>query len=650
MAAPRRRAGDDRPVAQGVDLTVIDAINQYRHEADQARKERVRLNKVNRDAYLGIQDWSKKTKGQSKEFLPKTPVAVEQFSAFIKRALIQFGDWFSVEIVEGVEQLITPEQIRKLILCYLNNLPVGPQDSTSFPLVVSDGVKMGLLESLIILKVYGRNVKERKFFVEPGIPLVDAQSGQVTQGTPELKSDEVSSWRLRIDNIAAEDYYPDPTGRRLYEIHRSERDLYDVVEAAEDGIYDLAAVNSIEVDFARTEDEKRKKPEVAPDSPLAPGFRKRVVIDEFWGTILGPDGRVVTKNVLAAVANERYLIRPPEPNPFWHQESPFIAEPLLRVPLSVWHKALYDHGSPLNLALNQLFNLMLDGGIAGVWGVKQLRLDKLIEPSQVSGGIPQGETLIIDSDTPAGVKVLETVTEGEVPPDTMAVFEMLVREFNAAVLANEISLGQLPPKQVLATEIVEAQQSQAITLDALASDLESGLMKKVIRKSWLTILQNADDLSSEQVVGAIGPRAAMALLRLSPPERFALFATRCQFKVSGLSSTLGRVRDFQKYMALMQAVMVNPMLMQVFAKKFSAEKTLKWLMKSLNIDPESMEKSPEELARLGQDMREMATVFSGLAGPGSRTGGAGPSAEQTGEPALPAEINQAANPMTGMVG
>ena len=46
----------------------------------------------------------------------------------------------------------------------------------------------------------------------------------------------------------------------------------------------------------------------------------------------------------------------------------------------------------------------------------------------------------------------------------------------------------------------------------------------------------------------------------------------------------------------------------------------------------------------------MADVFSRLAGPGSRTGGSGPGAEETGEPALPAEINQAANPMTGMVG
>lgn len=123
MAAPRRRPGDDRPVAEGVDLTVISVINQYRHEADQARKERVRLNKVNRDAYLGIQDFSKKTKGQSKEFLPKTPVAVEQFSAFVKRGLVQFGDWFSVEVGEDVAQLITPEQIRKLVLCYLDNLP-----------------------------------------------------------------------------------------------------------------------------------------------------------------------------------------------------------------------------------------------------------------------------------------------------------------------------------------------------------------------------------------------------------------------------------------------------------------------------------------------------------------------------------------------
>jgi hypothetical protein len=128
------------------------------------------------------------------------------------------------------------------------------------------------------------------------------------------------------------------------------------------------------------------------------------------------------------------LIRKPEPNPFWHGESPFIACPIIRVPFSVWHKAVFDHASNLNLAINEIFNLMIDGGIASVWGTKQIRSDMLVNPEQITDGVPQGITLDIKNEVPWGQKVMDNLTEGQVPNDAMAMFESLSREFEAAAL------------------------------------------------------------------------------------------------------------------------------------------------------------------------------------------------------------------------
>src|SRR6185437_743271 len=125
------------------------------------------------------------------------------------------------------------------------------------------------------------------------------------------------------------------------------------------------------------------------------------------GTLIGPEGEVIAENVICTVANKKYLIRAPEPNPFWHGETPFITAPLIRVPFSVWHKALYDGPAQLNFAINELFNLMLDGGIASVWGIKQLRANFLADPKQASGGIQQGTTLVVNDSLPEGAKVLE---------------------------------------------------------------------------------------------------------------------------------------------------------------------------------------------------------------------------------------------------
>lgn len=626
------------------DLTVIQSIRQYRLEADDAKRDRISRNRRNRDVYLGRQDWTHKQEGQSSEFLPKLSVSAEQMASFIKRGLVQFGDWYSVQPDNELEQLIKGQQIAAILNAFTGNLWAGNNKSQAIATVLSDTVKNGLMDSLMILKVHGGMAKNRVYKSERGdIELTGDNEAQ--RGPSSMSIEDVDEWRLRIDLIRSEDYYPDPTGNGLYEIHRVERDLHEVIKMAEDGIYDKEMVDRlVSIDYPRPLDEKRTDRDRAQPESTNPSFRKRVVLDEFWGTLLNSDGTVAHQNVVATVANDKYLIRPPEPNPFWHQESPFVVAPLIRVPFSVWHKALYDEASALNLAINEMFNLILDGGMAAVWGIKQLRVDDLEDPGQVSGGIPQGSTLAVKSSLPHNGKVLEQVTEGDVPSDAMAVFEFLNREFTQAALSSELKMGSLPAKQVKAAEVVEVSQNQAITLDGIVSDLEADFIPQMLRKAWLTILQNADSFPPEVMLGQIDKKAAMAILRASPSERFMLFAGRARFRVFGLSATMAKAREFQKVMALIQSVNINPLLLQAFMRRFSADKTIDYMMRLLQINPDDIQKTGEELDDLAQQEEKLRTMgAAAMAGGQQSIGGPG-----TGGEGAPAEVNQMLNPLTGM--
>jgi len=482
----------------GQDADIIKAVYECKREAEDARRDRMRMNERNRAAFHGRQDWSHKQAGQSMEFLPKTASSVEQFSAFIKRGLTQFGDWFSVDMPEDVD--LSSDDVRELLKSYLNVMPAGYNKTTSAALVLSDAAKVGLMESLIIIKVHGELVER-----------------------PRRYGKKFKAWRLRWDLIPTEDYYPDPTGRGLYEIHRVERDLFDVQRLADQGIYDKSEVMRLVTDQTRQEQEARnRKSERREDVAATPTWRKRVVLDEFWGTLLNDDGSVRETNIVCTVANDRYLIRKPTANPWWHNESPFVVSPLFRDPFTVWHRALYDQAVPLNEAMNELFNLMLDGGLAAVWGIKELRQSYLEDERQVAEGIPQGTTLLVNENAPPGQQVLTQVSTGTIPAEALAMFNIVDKEFNAASLTNEIKLGMLPSKQVKATEITEASQNQAITLDALISDLEFAIAD-LLRKSWMVIMQNADDLEVAQVDSAAGRRQALALARMSDKERYALY-------------------------------------------------------------------------------------------------------------------------------
>ena len=88
--------GDEDVAADGP--SVITAIRSAKKEAEDSRRTRLALNRQNMQAYMGMQDFSYKDEGMSSEFLPKVGVATEQFAAFVKRALTQFGAWFDVEL------------------------------------------------------------------------------------------------------------------------------------------------------------------------------------------------------------------------------------------------------------------------------------------------------------------------------------------------------------------------------------------------------------------------------------------------------------------------------------------------------------------------------------------------------------------------
>lgn len=609
---------------------IVQVIRAYKREAEAARRTRMAKNRINWQVYMGEQDWSYKQEGQSTEFIPKLAEAADQFCAYAKRALTQFGDWFSIDAPRV--SALTGDQLRELLKYQLTEILVARNKYQHISVIISNALKMGLLESLIVLKVHGFRVKNSRYYAEPG--------------SNTLKESVRRPWRLRMDIVPTEDYYPDPTGRNLYEIHSVERDLADVIEMAEAGLYDKKIIETVHEDFEK-EDYQRKRARKGQDQADTPKFRRRCVIDECWGTILSEDGLVEHENIVSAVMNDKYLIRAPEKNPFWHGESPFVVGRLVQTPDTVWSKAMYDDAAQLNIALNELFNLILDGGIAEVWGVRQVRTDWLEDPRQVAGGIPQGATLAVKGDAPVNGKVVEKVSEGSVPANAMQVYSLVDREGQAASLMNDIRMGFLPPRAVKATEVVATEQSTGNVMDSIVSDIETEVIACGLKKAMLCSLQFSDQLIGGEVIDAIGNEAAFELWSMTPAERFAMFSGS-KIKVFGLSATMARARDFQKIMALMQAVITNPLLMQSFVQKFSPDKTLETMLKSLNINPESLYQSPEELAALPARLAQLPMLAS-LVNPGGGAGkpGSGP-ADINGGSTLQSELNQGANPTNVM--
>lgn len=618
-----------KPVSN--DPVVQSVVNCYT-EAKHSKLERMIKNSTNFNCYHLKQDWSHKMKGQSKEFLPKQAIATEQLTSFIQQALLDINKWFEISARDGVvNPLITPDEMQKILNRQLEKNKIAQ--------FIADTIKLGVLGANMIVKVHGKRVDCPSYEVDK------------EQGQPEkLLKKTKPYWQLQLDLLRQEDWFPDPNGN-LYEIQRVEMDYYQLLQLAKDqpDVYDLEAIKKIANMGEDEEDHRWKKYRETNQNISYDRFRKRVVIKEFWGNIIDPhSGELLHENVVCAIANNSFLIRPPQKNPFWHGESPFVSAPLIRVPHSAWGKALMDAPTMSNLAMNEIYNLMVDGGMASVFGIRQLREQWLANPEQVNDGLVPGTTLIMNSSAPPGAKVMERVDTGDLPAEAMSLYNLSDREFQQSALTNDTRLGVLPQRQVKATEIVASQNAITGLFNGIVKVVEKDFIVAILDKAWKTMAQHMNDIHVDEVKALIGESRALQLSNFSPKKIFAATVGGYSYSVFGLSSILNKMNDFQKITALLQTIGASPLMASEFQKKYSFTKLLGEIIKSLDINEQKIVLSDEEKAQLAaqaqQAQQQQGQAQPGGSQPAAKTEGMpGANGQPSGQPNVQSQIPQVGN-------
>lgn len=603
------------------DAQIITATYTYRSEGYVAKRDRMIQNRLNFDTYNLKGDFSHKKRGQSRDFLPKQALAVEQISSFFHQAMLDVGEWFSVQYAPGVDKLkITPHEIKVLMQRQLNKI--------HFDEKIEDTLKLALLGSLSILKIHGEYVKKPVFYTQQSL---DELNDKVR--TTLFKTNK-RAWQLKVGLVRQEDLFIDPTGDDLYIIEQIEMDYHRLKELSqgENAIYDPVIVEQITGGFEDMEQVARKARETGQNQTFTT-YRKRVRLWECWGTIINPStGEILHKDVTWTVANDRYLISRPKPYPFWHGSHPYVITPIIRTPTSVWHKALMDAPTMLNLAMNESYNLIQDSGIMAAFGIRQLRPSWLADETKIADGIAPGDTLEVNDLCPPGMKALESVQTGTLSPEALQVYNTINQEFNQAAITNDLRMGAMPPRAVKATEVVEASQSITSMFTGISRVLEQNLIVGALEKIWTTIAQHADDLDSEEVIALIGKDKAVELSSMSPEDRFKETAAGYKFNVFGVSLILNKMKDFKKLTSLLQTISGAQPLMEEFIKKYDMGKLLTELMKSLDVDTEKLEISKVEQAAMsnmsggqgspapGPDIQSQIPQAAGMGGEGNPGG------------------------------
>jgi hypothetical protein len=540
----------------------------------------MRKNRDNFRCFNNEQDYSHKTKGQSQEFLPNQAMAIEQLTSFIQQGLVELGDWWTPEpqVTDPENLFFSKSDVKKLTNYHLEKL--------DYLTVQSDAVKSGLLGSLIILKVHGCFKNKPIYRAENDVKSKDLK--------PKLVKIDKKVWELKIDVVRQEDFYPDPSGRGLYIMEDSYLDYYEVLRMAQgpNAVYDEEVVKKLK-DGNRAAEDDWKKDEEIQQNPTTKHNRRQIKITECWGNIIDDNGELLYENVVWTIANDNWLIRKPTPNPMWHGSHPYIAEPVMRIPNSVWHKAVADAGTQINFAKNELFNLALDGAMMGVHGIKQVYKDWLDDPSKLTDGIAPGDSIVVNERCPPGAQAYQRVDTASIPSEAFNFLQMLNSEQSSAMLSNEARQGLMSMRSVKATEIVESSNSITGMLRGFSEVLEQKVIERVIELSWMTIVQHIKYMDRSVLDSLFGRERAQEILNKGPEALFAETVNGYRYKVFGISRNLKRQQDFTKLTAFLQTVASSELFIESFLKRFDMSKLLTEIMKSLDIDEEAIKQDQQ---------------------------------------------------------
>lgn len=570
------------------DMELAMSLQSYWNEADNNRKSGLNPRddkwRDNLNLYWNRFDFSKKAAWQAKETMPEVPSYVDRFAAAMKEALVA-----------------TPEGFYTV---------TDPADQ--------DGDISGAIKRMtdVWLTKTGRNqigqiIPFSAFFEEQmKLGALTALSNVVTW------KDDIPGGRVAVETVDPRFVWLDHSFRNMYRIRRIEIDKHDLQRMLKEkdnhgeSIWNIGELSQL-VNSLSLYDMVNKQ-EMAGHGVMNLANRNPITLDEYIATVVDSQGNVISDRAMCVVANQKYVIRGPEKNPFWHGQDWLVYTPLIPTPLSVYGRTYMEDFGSVAKTFTELTNLILDAVYTVSLKAWAIVPGMLLNPGQVADGItPNKLFLLEEGQRPEDfAKALDL---GELPPESIKAWEMMKNELTEAAGVNEIGIGQFAPKgRTSATEVSATQQSSSAIIRSIAQTVETRWLDVNLDLIWKTGLQHVKS-SDKQLIAAAGDLGQALLSR-----RKELIQRPFTFQARGISNTIAKAGQLKSLLGILQIIGSNQVFMQQFLQVISVEKFVKKLFELSGVDISTLQASQRE-----QMMQQIASPLQSAQDQGSPGGGGG---------------------------
>lgn len=545
------------------DDELLRILQGYWKEADDARKSGMNPRDAkwqqNIDLYWNRYDFSKKAAWQAKEVMPEVPMYVDRFAAAMKDAL-DSGPFYTVvdpfdqedDIAEAIQRIMD------VWLTMVGRNQVGTP--LNYSSVFEEQMKLGAL---------------------------------MTTASVTMWKNDVYGGRVAIENMDPRFVWLDPTYRNLYRIRRTEIDKHELVAMArmKDNtgapIFNIEKINELLTGIVL--EDLAKRTELSGSGQQISSTRVVITLDEYLATAVASDGRVLADQQMVVVANNKYVIRGPEDNPYWHGRDWLTYAPLVTAPLSVYGRSYMEDFGSVAKTFTELTNLILDAVHATSMKAYVMVPGMLMNPAQANTGIHPGKTFFLDDGYDA--KTFAAALDlGQLDAGGVQVWQTMKTELSQASGINEIGMGQFAPNsRTSATEVNSTMSNSSALVRSVAQTAESRIVNPQLDLVWKTGLQHVNKADT-RFARAAGSSLWGALMG----RRRELIKSPITFQANGISAVIQKGQMLQSVLQLLQVIAQNQNLTAAFMQAIDINKLLNLLFKLSNVDITKMQASQRE--------------------------------------------------------
>jgi hypothetical protein len=575
-----QKALDDmaRSAQSDSDQQIVMSLQSYWNESDANRKSGLNPRedkwRENLNLYWNRYDFSKKAQWQSKETMPEVPAFVDRFAAAMKEALISVPEGFYSVIDPEDEERDIAEAVERMTDVMLTKSGASLQAGHVLPFtaVFEEQCKLGALM---------------------------AMSSVVTW------KDDIPGGRVAIETVDPRFVWLDHTGRNMYRIRRIEIDrheLYKMVSAKDrKGLPIFKSENMAGLINSLTLYDQIYRLEAAGHGMYNSSSRAPITLDEYIATVVDNQGKIIGERSMFVVANQKFLIRGPEANPFWHGQDWLVYTPLVPTPLSVYGRTYMEDLASVAHTFTELTNLLLDAAMASSLNAWAMVPTALLNPEQVASGVTPNKVFLLEEgmDPKQFAQKLEL---GTLSPEGVQMWQLLKNEITEAMGTNEIGLGQFAPKsRTSATEINATQQGSSAIVRSVAEVVESRWLDITLDLVWKTGLQHIKS-NNRAMAAAVGQDMWSALYG----RRKELVERPFTFQARGISNAVYRQQKLKSLLTIFQIIGSSPTLAQPFFQEVSPQKFLDTLLDLSGIDFAKMKMSDrdKQMAQITQPYQQ----------------------------------------------